>query len=313
MTDYHVVAVGDDEEQLEINGSIASAYAPTIPLLRIAKDETQDVALLQLMNSNENYRKVSVGDPSQISEGTTICSMGFPLNIEFNSSRGQLNGKAGEDGRWTSDMPSNKGESGAPVFDLQGRVIAIREGGYINAQNLNLLTPINRAFGMLLIAGALPKAGDGQSSQEMPRDLPSGGAILFNGFRNYEQSMFQFSSKKILSWGTSNADIGVANPDANGLAQFFLLNDAPPYTDANAAHHDIANAGIIEMSTLSLDDIKQAPASDYRVHYFAPQLNHIYCVRTSDGQHFAKIKVTGIWADRISFEYVYQPSGSRNF
>ncbi len=89
-------------------------------------------------------------------------------------------------------------------------------------------------------------------------------------------------------------------------AQLFLQNDYPPYTDPNAKQHDVLNAGIRDMRTQNLDDVEEAPTSDYLRHYVPPQLKHVYCVRTGDGRHFAKIKVTGIEPDRISFDYVYQ-------
>lgn len=74
-----------------------------------------------------------------------------------------------------------------------------------------------------------------------------------------------------------------------------------------------ANAGIIKMPQQRLEDVREAPESGYSVHYFTPELNAIYCIRTWDGQHFATIKVTDISGDRIGFDWVYQPSASRRF
>jgi hypothetical protein len=46
-------------------------------------------------------------------------------------------------------MPSNPGESGAPVFTASGQVVAIKMGGYDKSQNLNLLVPLNLAQNLL--------------------------------------------------------------------------------------------------------------------------------------------------------------------
>ncbi len=143
--------------------------------------------------------------------------------------------------------------------------------------------------------------------------LPSGNVTLYDGFKFGGQSVFNFDSERVEGWGAPDADIGVANPAGNSPAQFFLHNDYPPYTDPNAKEHGVENAGIFEMHAQKLDQVSEAPASNYTAHYFQPVLNHVYCVRTRDGHHFAKIRISGIEKDRISFDYVYQPNGSRSF
>jgi hypothetical protein len=144
--------------------------------------------------------------------------------------------------------------------------------------------------------------------------FPTGSVTLYDGFRFSGQSIFNFAAEQIEGWGAADADIGVANPRPDAApAEFFLLNDYPPYTDPNAKEHGVENAGIIDMHVQDLDQVTIAPASGYSAHYFKPIVKHIYCVRTRDGHHFAKIKVTGIEKDRISFDYVYQPDGTRNF
>jgi hypothetical protein len=141
-----------------------------------------------------------------------------------------------------------------------------------------------------------------------------GSVMIYDGFRFGNESAFTFNNRSRVPWG-SPADIGVANPDHNQglLASFFLPNNRPPYTNPDATHHEIENAGIIEMSTTSLESVNEAPPTGYQVHYFRPELNHVYCVRTLDGSHYAKLKVTYIGDDRIQFDYVYQPERSLRF
>jgi hypothetical protein len=143
--------------------------------------------------------------------------------------------------------------------------------------------------------------------------LGSGSVTLYDGFKNPDASAFDFSSEQITRWGNP-ADVGVANPSGGvNKAEFFLTNDYPPYTDPNAKQHDVLNAGIRDMHTERLEDVREAPITDYARHYFPPIVRHVYCVRTRDGHHFAKIKITGVEVDRISFDYVYQRKQSARF
>jgi hypothetical protein len=143
--------------------------------------------------------------------------------------------------------------------------------------------------------------------------LRSGSVTLYDGFRFPDQSTFKFSSEQIERWGTADADIGVANPNpANTAAELFLMNDYPPYTDLNATQHGVVNAGIHDMHVQGLDLVKEAPPADYVAHYVPPIVDHVYCIRTSDGHHYAKIKISGVEKDRISFDYIFQPDGTRN-
>lgn len=143
--------------------------------------------------------------------------------------------------------------------------------------------------------------------------LRSGSVTLYDGFKFPDQSTFNFDSEQIERWGSTDVDLGVANANpATTPAEFFLMNDYPPYTDPNATQHGVQNAGIFDMHAENLDRVTEAPASNYIAHYVAPIKGHVYCIRTRDGHHYAKIKISGVEKDRISYDYVYQPDGSRN-
>jgi len=143
--------------------------------------------------------------------------------------------------------------------------------------------------------------------------LRSGSVTLYDGFKFPDQSTFNFDSEQIERWGAPDVDIGVANANPNvSVAEFFLMNDYPPYTDPNAKQHGVENAGIFDMHSQNLDQVKEAPASNYLAHYVPPIAGHVYCIRTRDGHHYAKIRVSGVEKDRISYDYIYQPDGTRN-
>jgi hypothetical protein len=144
----------------------------------------------------------------------------------------------------------------------------------------------------------------------------AGHTILLDGFRYYANSALSFSKAKVVPWGSEGADIEVANPDLKngGTAVFFVENDTPPYTAREfPAGRTPANGGIIKMSQTSLEQVVEAPASGYAVHYFIPEAGGVYCVRTWDGLHYAKLHVLDVSRDRIAFEWVFQPNGTRSF
>jgi hypothetical protein len=155
-----------------------------------------------------------------------------------------------------------------------------------------------------------------QGVQNNLNNLKIGHTILFDGFKNYSIAGFNFVTAAIVPWGTGKPDLEVANPDPEHLAPavLFLENDSPPYTAKDWPPGKIpANAGISRMPQQSLEAVVEAPESGYAVHYFKPDVGGVYCVRTWDGQHFAKIKITDVGVDRVGFDWVYQPSGSRRF
>lgn len=164
-----------------------------------------------------------------------------------------------------------------------------------------------------------PETGDSGGTKEAfstirtsTSELPTGSVTLYDGFTVRGQNAFDFATQKIRPWGEMPADIGVANPPpATGKALFFLNFDSPPYTNPIDPSHEPRNAGIIQMSG-TFDSITEAPTTGYLPHYVSPTTDGVYCVRTHDGQHYAKIRVT-VWSqDRVSFDYVYQANGTRN-
>ncbi len=163
-----------------------------------------------------------------------------------------------------------------------------------------------------------PEAGQNIAGVELRqgKDLKVGSTILFDGFTNYSLAGFNFATAKIVPWGTNQPDLEAANPDSGHAtpAVLFLENDVPPYTSKEWPPGKVpANAGVVRMSQQRLEEVREAPESGYDVHYFKPEKGGVYCIRTWDGQHFAKIKVTDVGTDRIAFDWVYQPSRSRTF
>jgi hypothetical protein len=154
LTNRHVVEREENAAELVITGAIGSRSASSFPLEMIQADD-RDLALLKFADTSKTYDQVLIGHPPEVKNGTLLCAGSFPLKSEFFLATGP---RSGEEGRyWLTQMPSNPGDSGAPVFLPSGEVIAIKVGAYAtdeykkDTQNMNLLLPINAAQDLLAL------------------------------------------------------------------------------------------------------------------------------------------------------------------
>jgi hypothetical protein len=217
-------------------------------------------------------------------------------------------------------------ESGASDQDhLRNRIHAIRMFDILHDRDLSfkiaqefssvetlaalnqILHPNDNSFGKDIAEVKV----DRPSESSTDSDLSSGQTVLYDGFQNYKISAFSFATLRIWPWGTRQVDIAVANPDPlHSDAIFFVNNDSPPYIPANAGGIT-AHAGIIKMPEQNLQDVKEAPNGEYAFHYFKPEILAVYCIRTWDEKHWAKIQIISLTKDRIEFKWVYNKSGTR--
>jgi hypothetical protein len=150
LTNQHIIGGDPRVEDIRTTAAIGSQLAFQSKTNIISQDASDDVAILQFLDTSKIYVPVPIGNPWHVQIGQGLCSMGFPLQAEFQTTQGPLGGKGGGHGLWFTQMPSNKGESGSPVFSIvNGKVIAIKVGDYDQAHNLSYLIPINLASGVL--------------------------------------------------------------------------------------------------------------------------------------------------------------------
>jgi hypothetical protein len=160
VTAHHVVADDPNTDEIKVFGAIGSLARPKTELLILSTDKTKDIALLAFLDNSQSYRPMPLGNPFVTIAGTQLCSLSFSseLNEDYHTTTGTLSKKTGEDktagikNLWTTQMPSNFGESGAPVIDLtNGGVVAIKYGGRNPGaiQNVNYVIPLNLAKAML--------------------------------------------------------------------------------------------------------------------------------------------------------------------
>ncbi len=156
ITANHLIAATPNYKIASIKGGLGDLQAPAGLLeFREAKAE-RDIAILQFSNSSINYPFLPLGDPQKAKVGQKLFSLGFaaPIGYDLHISDGVFSGKSGT--MWTTNTPSNRGESGSPVFSVMtGRVVAIKIGSISQtgvgngAQLVNYLTPLNMAIDLL--------------------------------------------------------------------------------------------------------------------------------------------------------------------
>ncbi|PCJ24583.1 MAG: serine peptidase [SAR86 cluster bacterium] len=125
MTNNHVVA-GADEIQVNLNDR--RVYTATV----VGLDEPSDLALLKIEANDLPY--VDFGDSDSLRVGDWVLAIGSPFGLEFSAAAGIVSAKGRSvPGRSTynymsfiqTDVAINQGNSGGPLFNLDGEVIGI--------------------------------------------------------------------------------------------------------------------------------------------------------------------------------------------
>lgn len=129
VTNYHVIQ-GADELTIEFGNG--ESFGATV----IGTDEETDLALLKIQNDREfDYVQFHRGDPIRV--GDWVLAIGNPFGIGQSSSVGIISA-IGRDAEGSgpyidylqTDATINRGNSGGPLFNLQGKVIAVNSAIY---------------------------------------------------------------------------------------------------------------------------------------------------------------------------------------
>jgi serine protease Do len=150
LTNAHVVA---DAETLTVRLTDRREFSAKV----IGMDTRTDVAVIKI-NTNSSLPIVRIGNPALLKAGEWVLAIGSPFGFENSATAGIVSaiGRSlpGEDGNGyvpfiQTDVPVNPGNSGGPLFNMQGEVVGInsqifsRTGGYMG---LSFAIPIDVAM-----------------------------------------------------------------------------------------------------------------------------------------------------------------------
>ena len=159
LTNNHVV---EGAEKLTVMTTSGEEYDATV----IGADEVNDVALLKI-DGDEDFPTVSIGDSDNIQVGQQVCAIGNPLGELTNTLTvgyvSALDREISESSTGTTinmfqtDCAINSGNSGGPIFDMNGNVVGITtakysSSGYSNAasvEGIGFCIPINDAMSIV--------------------------------------------------------------------------------------------------------------------------------------------------------------------
>ena len=142
VTNYHVIEgasqvrvhLGDRDYPAEVKGT----------------DPATDIALLKI-DAGRGLRYLELGDSEAVRVGDWVMAIGSPLNLDQTVTTGVVSAKGRALGISDpsfenfiqTDAAINFGNSGGPLVDLSGRVIAIATAINWGAENIGFAVPVN--------------------------------------------------------------------------------------------------------------------------------------------------------------------------
>jgi len=128
VTNYHVTEGADSLYIQTHDGSYYKAYM-------VSFDAQADLAILKIQQKDFKFSKATVALPytfatAKIGLGAPVYTLGYPQD-EVVYSEGYIasrNGYLGDSAQYRLELPAEPGQSGAPVMDASGNVVAIVTG-----------------------------------------------------------------------------------------------------------------------------------------------------------------------------------------
>ena len=149
----------------------------------IGADKESDVALLKV--NATGLPTLPIGDSSKLKPGQWVVAIGSPFGLDHSITHGVVSyvgrSNGGADQQYVpfiqTDVPINRGNSGGPLFDLEGKVVGINSqifsntGGYMG---VSFAIPINVAMNtveQLKSTGHVSRGVIGVGIQPVTRDF----------------------------------------------------------------------------------------------------------------------------------------------
>tara|TARA_Y100000590_G_scaffold180039_1_gene205230 strand:- start:1395 stop:2813 length:1419 start_codon:yes stop_codon:yes gene_type:complete len=174
VTNNHVIQ-GAEDIVVSVNGS--KEYKASV----VGRDPYMDLAVLQI-ESNEKFQPVSFGDSDKARVGDWVIAIGNPFGFGGTvtsgiiSSRNRDIGLTRYDDFIQTDASINQGNSGGPLFDLNGKVVGINTAiiGASGSVGIGFAIPSNPAskvIDQLIKYGETKRGWLGVRIQEVTKEI----------------------------------------------------------------------------------------------------------------------------------------------
>ena len=168
VTNHHVIA---SRGSLRVLVNDNDSYTATL----LGSDADKDLAVLSICCS-PGFRAASFGDASSLPIGTQVFAMGYPLSVSKVSvtsgivSRTYLYGN-----RWVvqTDAAINSGNSGGPLFTMDGKVIGINTFVIREANSGLSVEGFGFAVSAVTVTASLPAMRAGRRDGPAPTPTPT--------------------------------------------------------------------------------------------------------------------------------------------
>lgn len=147
LTAAHLVA-GEHVEVAALGG-LGGRQARFVPLSLVNLHLPIDVALFQFRGNPEQYSPLPMRQQTEPRVGERLIGLAFPPGVDSATNVGFRSSEGSTMGGWLTDMPLRPGDSGAPVFDEFGQVVAYVSRGSEREAKYAFVRPILPALAWL--------------------------------------------------------------------------------------------------------------------------------------------------------------------
>ncbi|MGY5777271.1 S1 family peptidase [Rhizobium sp. LEGMi135b] len=142
----------DNRKKFPLFGKIGSKNSSEkIELQVIAADLISDISLLRFADNTKTYQPAPLcfdGDPKLVS-GSPIYALGFPNDSDLSPVQGSFSNDNNPNGYLEASIAFSPGLSGGPVYNSDGKVVGIVEGGIAFSSTTNFIIPLRWARSIL--------------------------------------------------------------------------------------------------------------------------------------------------------------------
>jgi serine protease Do len=232
VTNNHVVARAEDIKVILEDGTEFKAEV-------IGKDPKTDLAVLKI-EADYDFVAVQVGNSEDLRIGDWVMAIGNPFGLGYTvtsgiiSAKGRSLGLGAYDDFIQTDAPLNPGNSGGPLFNLNGEVIGVNTAIAARGQGIGFAIPINLAsnvINQLKNSGKVVRGWLGVIIQEITPEIAEGiglqstdGALIADvspdspadkaGLKSGDV-VIKFNNQPIEEFSDLTRFVGAAKPDSD--------------------------------------------------------------------------------------------------